>query len=110
MPRGQTVKLTPEIQEKICWALRMGNYRSVAADWAGVPRETFERWCEEGKKAKRGRKREFWLAILEAEKASEVRAVTAIVKAAKKNRRAAAWLKSRPEAAELLSGDGHETT
>jgi hypothetical protein len=28
MPRRRTVKLTPEIQEKICWALRVGNYGS----------------------------------------------------------------------------------
>ncbi|MGQ0670422.1 MAG: hypothetical protein ACT4PO_12225 [Actinomycetota bacterium] len=49
MPRPS--KLTPEVHETIVLAVVGGNYRSVAAEFAGVNRRTFARWMERGEAA-----------------------------------------------------------
>lgn len=36
MAAGRPTKLTPEVQEKMLVAIRGGNYREVASQWAGI--------------------------------------------------------------------------
>lgn len=78
MPRVSS--LTEEVQKKICLALRGGNYRKVAAAFAGIPRSTFNLWIERGKKAKLGDEKfvEFLEAIEIAEAESEVMLVAKV--------------------------------
>jgi hypothetical protein len=90
-PRGRPTKLTPEITKKICDAVSGGNFRYVAARWAGVPIRTLRWWCAQGRKAKKGPMRDFLHALLEAEKAAEIRAVALVMKAAAKDAKHAEW-------------------
>jgi transposase len=90
-PVGRPATLTPEKQEKIFTAIRAGNYRDVAARWAGVPLRTFRRWCQRGRKAKSGVFKEFWHALLEAEQSAEILMVGLVVRAAKINAKHAEW-------------------
>ncbi len=84
---GRPTKCTPEAQTKIVQAIAGGNYREVAAQWAGVAPETLGRWLS--------RKREPYLsfrrAVLEAEQAAEIRAVALIMKAAAEDPKHAEW-------------------
>jgi hypothetical protein len=41
---GRPTVLRPEIASKILTAVRAGAHRSVAAQYAGIPRETLSRW------------------------------------------------------------------
>ena len=41
---GRPVKLTPEIQQRLCDALRAGNTREAAAQYAGIARSTLYEW------------------------------------------------------------------
>ena len=72
-------------------AVRAGNYREVAAQAAGVPPRTFYRWCRRGREASAGPLREFWQALLEAERAAEMGAVALVMKRARKDARHAQW-------------------
>src|SRR5271155_4495427 len=83
--------LTPEVQEKICLAIRSGNYRSTAARWASVPVRTFAHWCKKGREEEEGIYHNFWTAILEAEKAAEVNCVRIVMKAAEVDAKHAQW-------------------
>jgi hypothetical protein len=61
------VRLTPELQERICSYVRSGGYLHVAAEAAGVPRAVFDRWVRRGSGRKRLRRyRAFVVAIRQA--------------------------------------------
>jgi hypothetical protein len=45
---AQPSKLTPEVQARICEALKKGNYRSTAAAAAGIHRNTLINWEKRG--------------------------------------------------------------
>ena len=75
---GRRSKLTPELQEKICRAIRAGNYAYVAAEYAGIGTTTFYRWLELGEKEETGPYRDFRDAVKNAESEAEVRAVAII--------------------------------
>lgn len=77
---ARPTKLTPEIQERICSAIRAGNHREVSARSAGISPATFHRWMKLGEKAKGGIQREFREAVMKAEADSEVHAVAVIRK------------------------------
>jgi hypothetical protein len=84
---GRPTKLTGAIQAKVCEAIRGGNYRETAALWAGVPPETLSRWMK-----KPGAKFvAFRRAVLEAERAAEIRAVALVMKAAAEDPNHAKW-------------------
>ena len=91
MAGGRPSTLTPSVREKIFTAIRAGNYREVAARWAGVPLRTFWRWCQQGRKAKSGVYKEFWQALLEAELSAEINMVGLVMKAARDNAKHAEW-------------------
>src|SRR5438552_1641487 len=82
MARGRKVTLTPDVQEKILQAITGGNYRIVAATWAGIPSRTFHRWCAIGKTKTTGIYADFWQALLKAERAAEILQVGRIIQAA----------------------------
>ena len=77
-------KLTPEVQEKICNAIRAGNYYEAACGYAGIGYSTFRVWMIKGEKAKTGKYREFMDAVMRAEYEAEARMV-------------AQWQKHMPE-------------
>lgn len=89
--RGRPSKLTPETQAKICAAIRGGNYRQVAAQWAGINRVQFSRWMKRGEKETSGIHRDFRNAVLEAERAAEIAAVALVMKAASEDPKHAQW-------------------
>jgi hypothetical protein len=91
-------ELTSEITAKITAFIRAGGFPHVAAEAAGVPRETFEKWLFIGNPT--GRKKgwkphklytPFWLAIMEAKATARL---TAEIQALKND--PVAWLKSGP--------------
>lgn len=87
MPAGRPTKLTPEVQQRVVDAIRGGNYREVAARWAGIGERTLQAWMV-------GRKphhREFQRAVLEAEQAAEIRAVALLMQAAASDPDHAKW-------------------
>lgn len=84
---GRPSKLTPEVQAKIVEAIRGGNYREVAAEWAGIGERTFQTWMAGQKPAHL----EFQRAVIEAERAAEIRAVALIMKAAANDPKHAEW-------------------
>lgn len=81
---GRPSKLTTEVQEKICNAIRAGNYYEAACAYAGIDYSTFRRWMVQGEKAKSGKYREFYEAVKKAEYEAEIRLV-------------AQWQKHMPE-------------
>lgn len=88
---GPKTKLTPEVQERLCTALRGGNFRKTACAWAGIPYRSFHEWMLKGERKKSGPLAEFRRAVIEAEKAAEIRAVALVLKAAEKDPRHAEW-------------------
>jgi transposase len=93
--RGRKPKLSPELQAKICDAIRAGNYLEAAATHAGIHPATFHRWVSVGERATSGIYREFYEAVKKAESDSEVVLVAHWRKAASKNWVAAAALLER---------------
>jgi transposase len=68
-------KLTNDVRERICRAIRAGNYPAVAARAAGIAESTFYRWMERGRTETKGSYRAFYEAVNDAEAESEVHAV-----------------------------------
>ena len=91
-PRGRPSKLTHERQAKICDAIRAGNYMETAAAFAGIDKTTLYAWLRKGRKANRGKHREFVDAVEKAMADAEARDVAMIGKAAADGTwQAAAW-------------------
>jgi len=89
--RGRPPKLTVEMTDRLCQALSAGNYRTPAAEWAGIAFSTFCEWMRRGKAQKVGEYRDFRRRVLEAEKAAEIRAVGLVMAAAKDDAKHAEW-------------------
>jgi hypothetical protein len=81
---GRKDKLTAQVQDRICNAIRAGNYYEAACKYAGISRQTFWNWLERGGKARSGKFKDFYEAVKQAEAEAEVRIV-------------AQWQKSIPE-------------
>ncbi len=92
---GRPSKFTPEVRQKILWALRLGNYRRPAAEYAGISERTLGDWLMRGRDAESGPYADFYAEVLEAERAAEVRALGVIQQAAKRDWKAAAWFLER---------------
>jgi len=85
-------KLTPERMDRIVTAIRAGNTREAAAQYAGVGETTLYRWLQTGRRSRNGSKcRELWEAVKEAENDAELESVLIIREAARKSWQAAAW-------------------
>ena len=96
---GQKSKITPELIELIVEHLKEGNYDMVAAQAAGITRQTFYRWIREGKKNKEGIYFDFYLAVEKAKAEGETELLHTIRKASSRSWTAAAWIleRSRPQ-------------
>ena len=91
------LKITQDTTDKICLAIRAGNYAKVAAEMAGIGETTYYRWLELGQKEGASKVyREFWESIKRAEADAEVAAVALIRQAANNGTwQAASWLLER---------------
>lgn len=90
---ANTPKLTPDVQKKICDAIRAGNYIETAASYAGIGRSTLYQWMKRGRANKKG-DRVYVEFVFEIEKAlaeAEVRDVARIAAAAEFQWQASAW-------------------
>ena len=92
---GRPTKFTEETRKKILWALRLGNYRSAAAQYAGISERTLCDWLYKGAEADSGDHADFHNDVLEAEQAAEIRALGVIQQAANRDWKAAAWFLER---------------
>lgn len=59
---------TPEITQRLCDAIRDGNYGNVACGYAGIDIKRCRAWLARGKAATRGKFRLFYLAFQQAQK------------------------------------------
>ena len=88
---GPKTKLTEEVRQRIIGALRTGNYRLTACAWAGVSYRAFAEWMQRGKEHPDTEHGEFRRAVMEAEKAAEIRAVGLVMRAAEHDPEHAEW-------------------
>ena len=89
--RGQPTKLNKEISDKICSAIRAGNYMETAAMYAGISKSTLHKWLQDGARATSGPFHEFSVAVQKALAASEVEDVARIKQAGNRTWQAIAW-------------------
>ncbi len=89
MPAGAPTKLTPETTEKLCRALKAGNTRRAACQYAGISQESFSVYLKDN---------DFLKAIMAAESECEVGFVAVIKKCALKGdwKSATWWLTHHP--------------
>jgi len=79
---GRPSKLTDELEQKLCNALRAGNYLEVAARYAGVSRSSVHRWLAQAAEgAADPRLKQFAEAVSKAEADAEIHAVGVVRKA-----------------------------
>jgi len=78
MPAGRPTKFTKERCDKILELVRNGNFKTTAAQVAGVHRETLNEWIRKGNAAKSGKYFEFSVALEAAEAEAEDNAVAKI--------------------------------
>jgi len=92
MAQGRKSKLTPEMQAKIVSYLQGGTYIETAAAAAGIGKRTLFRWLKNAtEKGCDPKYKAFADAVEKAQAAANLRDVTLISHAAKKDWRAAAW-------------------
>lgn len=51
---GRQTKLTPDVQEKVLHALRLGATHRLACDYAGIHKDTFYDWLKRGEAGAEG--------------------------------------------------------
>jgi transposase-like protein len=79
---GRPSKLTDELEQKLCDALRAGNYLEVAARYAGVSRSSVHRWiAQAAEDTADPRLKQFAEAVRKAEADAEIHAVGVVRKA-----------------------------
>jgi hypothetical protein len=89
---GRPTVVTPEVRKKVLLAVRAGNYREVAAQFAGITYSTLRRYL---KRTDDPEAVELCAALLEAEAAVEIEMVGAIKRLATGDLKAATWYLSR---------------
>lgn len=93
-------KLNPKTQRKIYQAIRAGNYKEVACQFAGISHTTLRNWVKRGEESEaKGNENciyyHFLKGLQEAEAEAEVRNVAIVQKAAEKQWQASAWMLER---------------
>ncbi len=91
MSAGRPTKFTPEAAARVLQALKAGNFRSVAARWAGVSERSLRHWIRLGKTRPRSKLGHFRRQVLEAEQSAEMRMVALVMKAAATDAKHAEW-------------------
>lgn len=79
---ARPTKLTPETQNAIIKALRIGATRKTAAEAAGVDYRTFLNWLERGDEAQKGIYFQFFQSVSVAESEAFLKYTSIIAKAA----------------------------
>ncbi len=93
---GRPSRFTEQTRKKIVWALRLGNFRKIAARYAGISERTLCDWLQQGKEQDDTDFADFREDVLEAEQAAEVRALGVIQQAANNGHwKAACWFLER---------------
>src|SRR5262245_5709675 len=72
---GRPCKLTPEVRERLCTAIRAGNYYEAAAAYASITYGSLRKWIQKGRAARRGKYFAFLQAIKKAEADAEATVV-----------------------------------
>ena len=88
---ARPTKLTDEVREKICEAIRKGNYLETAAAYAGIGISTFYDWIRRGDQTRGSKFSDFSEAVKKARAEAEAHAVAVIRDAAHNSWQAAAW-------------------
>lgn len=94
---GRPSTFTPEVDEKLVGAVRAGNFRQVAAGYAGVPYRTLSSWLRQGRLCRDGPFGDFCHRFIEAERSAEIDMVEVVVSAARRGdaRHAEWWLERK---------------
>lgn len=96
---GRRPKLTPEIQERICNLLKLGNYKETAARASGIAVSTLYLWMDKGRQDVEAEIEsaysEFLEAIESAEADGEAGLLLKVRSAANESWQAAAWMLER---------------
>lgn len=95
---------------KLLQALRGGNFREVACEWAGIPERTFRAWMQEGEAGAPQSSVDFCRQVMEAEKAAEIRNVAFVMKAAEEDPKHAEWWLERKHPERWGRKERHELT
>lgn len=89
---GRPTKLTPQVQQKIVFAIANGNAEETAAEYAGIGATTFFRWMRQGAEARKGSPLwQFRQAVKEAQVNAEMSHVITIEQARSAHWQANAW-------------------
>jgi hypothetical protein len=87
---------TPEVQERVCHALRAGAHMEQAAAYASVHRATIYRWLMRGESDDAPQRfRDFAATVSEAESGFEIASLALIARAGDEHWQARAWLLER---------------
>lgn len=89
--KGRPTKLTKEIQDTICKAIRAGAYIETASALAGLDKTTFYDWLRRGEREQEGIYFDFSHSIKKAIAEAEMRDILRIDQAAQENWTASAW-------------------
>lgn len=92
---GRTPKLNDSTQQLIVDAIMGGNYRNIAAGYAGIAPETLTRWMERGEAKPGSLYGRFRQAVLKAEADAHAAAVALVMAAAKDDPAHAKWWLAR---------------
>ena len=82
---GRPSKLEPQYVDQFLRALRMGNYRQVSAEWAGLGYRTVCEWMDKGKTDPDSKYGVFRRQVIEAERSAEIQMVGLLIKGAQSN-------------------------
>jgi hypothetical protein len=107
---GKKTKLTPAVQKKIVDAIAAGNYDYIAAQAAGICKDTFYHWLKQGETATGGIYSDFSDAVKKAEADAEQRNAFLIQKAAADTWTAAAWWLERKHPSRWAKTDKFQHT
>lgn len=92
MGRGRPTKLTAAVQKRVCDAIKQGATYALAAQYAGIHRDTLNEWMKAGEEAESGSFSDFSDAVKAAEGQAAITWLRRIEKAASDgNWTAAAW-------------------
>jgi len=89
VPEGRPTRLTPDVEERILHAIKLGASRADAAQFAGVGERTLREWLRLGAEEVEGPHARLRARVLEAEGHVKVTLVGSVLKAAMKDWRAA---------------------
>jgi hypothetical protein len=91
---GRPTSLTPEVQKRICQALRAGNYRETACAAGGIHKDSFYTWLKRGASGEEEPYASFVVAVEKAEAAGEKKLLREI-RSGVDNWQSRAWILER---------------